>query len=224
MEATASSARRRPTRSPVRAYRQELRARQADANTDRILIACAGLIKSVRRIAEITLDDIARESGVTVRTVLRRFGSRDGAFEAAFARISAEIKAMRLPTPPGDIDAALTSLIDQYEQMGDLNIRALEAEDQLPLVHHGLEFGRQQHREWLAAIFTPLLANLPPRQRARRLVALYAATDIYLWKLLRRDLKCDRDDTQDAIACMVRGVVADAARSRLHSQRGRHVE
>jgi AcrR family transcriptional regulator len=220
MEATTRAARRRPNRPAVRAYRQDLRARQTDANTDRILAACASLIKSVRQMANITLEDIARESGVTVRTVLRRFGSRDGAFEAAFSRISSEIKAMRLPTPPGDVDAALTSLIDQYEQMGDMNIRALEAEDQLPLLHHGLEFGRQQHREWLATIFTPLLAGLSPRERARRLVTLYAATDIYVWKLLRRDLKLDRGATQDAIACMVRGVIADAARSRTHSQRG----
>jgi AcrR family transcriptional regulator len=215
---------RRLDRRDPRPYRQALRARQADENTERILSACVALIKSVRRMAEITLDDIARESGVTVRTVLRRYGSRDGAFEAAFSRIESEIKSLRRDTPPGDVDAAIDSLIDQYEQMGDLNIRALEAEDQLPLVHRGLELGRRIHREWLSTIFTPCLGRLSPREKARRLVALYAATDIYIWKLLRRDLKFDRDATADAVGCLVHGVLTDGHRasSRKETSRGHH--
>ena len=217
----ATSRRRRPQPRP---YRQALRAQQADANTERIVTACHSLVTSVRRIADITLDDIARKGGVTVRTVLRRFGSRDGAFEAAFGRIESEIKSLRLPTPPGDVDAALESLVNQYEQMGDLNIRALEAEDQLPLVHRGLETGRRHHREWLAETFTPQLGGLSPKEKAERLIALYAATDIYVWKLLRRDLKLDRESTQRAIGCMVRGVLAPgrSERTRREHPRGHH--
>lgn len=211
---------RKTTSRPPRGYRQALRAQQADANTDRIVTACMRLIKSVRRMPEITLDDIARASGVTVRTVLRRFGSRDGAFEAAFSRIESEIKSLRQPTPPGDVDAAIASLIDQYEQIGDLNIRALEAEDQLPLVHRGLEGGRRAHRQWLDDVFTPCLVQRSPREKARRFIALYAATDIYVWKLLRRDLKLDRDATKDAVGDMVRGVLAPGrARSRKEGRR-----
>src|SRR6516162_4480043 len=112
--------RRRP-----RAYRQNRRARQADANTARIVAAAAALIRTAPRVADITLDEIARESEVTVRTILRRFGSRDGMLEAAFVRLKTEIGALRQPTWPGDVDAALTSLLDQYEQMADFNIRAL---------------------------------------------------------------------------------------------------
>jgi AcrR family transcriptional regulator len=220
-----TSPRRRRSARPPRAYRQEKRAHQADANTERIVAACVRLIKSVRRMPEITLDDMARESGVTVRTVLRRFGSRDGAFEAAFSRLESEIKSLRRPTPPGDVDAAVASLVDQYEQMGDLNIRALEAEDQLPLVHRGLETGRRAHREWLAEIFAPCLARRSPHEKARRLVALYAATDIYVWKLLRRDLKFDREVTRDAVCRMVRGVLAPGPDStRKESRRDHHAE
>ena len=190
-----------------RAYRQQLRAQQADANTDRILAAGVTLIKTSRRLGEITLDDIARESGVTVRTVLRRFGSRDGVLEAAFLPLKDEIKSLRRETLPGDVDDALAMLLDQYEQMGDFNIRALEAEDQLALVHRGLEMGRQSHREWLSATFAPQLAARRPRDRERCLIALYAATDIYLWKLLRRDLKRTRDETRETFARLVRGVL-----------------
>jgi AcrR family transcriptional regulator len=201
-----SAARRRP-----RAYRQDLRAQQTGANADRIAAAAAGLIARVRRVGDITLEDIARESRLTVRTVLRRFGSRDGALEAAFARLEEEFRGMRPPTRPGDVDAAVAALVDQYERMGDVNIRALEAEDQLLLLHRALERGRLFHREWLSAVFAPQLSGLTSDERDRRLTALYAASDIYLWKLLRRDLSLDRQNTEDTIHRLVRGVLAAAA-------------
>ena len=196
---------RRP--APPRAYRQQLRAQQADANTERIVNAGVTLIKTSRRLADITLDDVARASGVTGRTILRRFGSRDGVLEAAFHPLQNEVKGLRVDTPPGDVDAAIASLLDQYELIGDFNIRALEAEDLLPLAHRGLELGRQSHREWLEFAFAPQLNALRGQEREARLMALYAATDIYLWKLLRRDLKRSREETHDTLCRLVRGVV-----------------
>jgi AcrR family transcriptional regulator len=178
------------------------------ANTDRIVTAAVTLIRTVRRLADITLDDIARQSGVTVRTVLRRFGSRDGVLSAAFDRLKPEFHDLRRPTPLGDVDAALASLMNQYEQIGDFNIRALEAEDQLALVHRGLDYARRSHRAWLAGVFAPNLAGLAPKQREQRVTALYAATDIYLWKLLRRDLKLGPKATEETFSRLVRGVLA----------------
>ena len=190
-----------------RAYCQQLRAQQTDANTGRILQAGVTLIKTSRRLADITLDEIAQASGITVRTILRRFGSRDGVLEAAFHPLQVEVQSLRVATPPGDVDAAIGAMLDQYEQIGDFNIRALEAEDQLTLAHRGLELGRRSHREWLEFAFAPQLDGVRGREREARLVALYAATDIYLWKLLRRDLKRSREETHDAICRLVRGVL-----------------
>jgi AcrR family transcriptional regulator len=194
-------------RRKTRGYTQARRAEQTGANTTRIVHACVALIKTVPHVGDITLDDIARESGLTVRTVLRRFGSRDGVFEAAFGLIQTEFAGLRVPSAPGDVDAAVASLLHQYEQIGDLNIRALAEEHQLVLLHRNLEIARRYHRDWLADVFSPHLSGVPPKERERRLTALYAATDIYLWKLLRRDLKLDRAQTQDTFNRLVRGVL-----------------
>ena len=203
-----TASRDRVARRPApRAYHQQLRAQQTDANTERILTAGVTLIKTSRRLADITLDEIAQASGVTVRTILRRFGSRDGVLEAAFQPLKDEVQRLRVATPPGDVDAAIDSMLDQYEQIGDFNIRALEAEDQLTLAHRGLELGRRNHREWLESVFAPHLDGVRGREREARLVALYAATDIYLWKLLRRDLKRSREETHDTLCRLVRGVL-----------------
>ena len=159
------------------------------------------------RTADITLDHISRESGVTVRTILRRFGSRDGVLEAAFAELKQEFQSYRRPTAPGDVEAAVRTLLDRYERIGDLNMRALEQEHQLPLLHRALSDARCVHREWLEQIFAPQLDRLSARPRESRLMALYAATDVYLWKLLRRDLKCDRAATEAAFLRLVHVVL-----------------
>ena len=190
-----------------RPYRQELRAQQTLANTETIVGATVALLKRTRRVGDITLEDIARESGLTVRSVLRRFGSRDSVLEAAFLRLKDELGSLRVATPPGDVDAAIDSLLDQYEQIGTFNIRALREEEEMPLLHRVLDEARGFHRDWLRGVFGPHLARLSPAERERRLTALYAATDIYLWKLLRRDLKCDRRSTVETIRRLVPGVL-----------------
>ena len=190
-----------------RAYHQGLRAQQTLANTETIVGATVALIKKARRVGDITLEDVARESGLTVRSVLRRFGSRDKAFEAAFLRLKGEFGALRVATPPGDVDAAIRSLLKQYEQIGAINIRGLREEEDMPLLHRVLDEARGFHRDWLRQVFGPHLARLSPAERERRLTALYAATDVYLWKLLRLDLKCDRRSTLETITRLVRGVL-----------------
>ncbi len=166
---SAPSARRH---LPPRTYRQDARARQTRDNTERIAQTAARLIKTTPRPADITLDDVSRESGLTVRTILRRFGSRDGVLEAAFAQIKTEFEGLRAPTPPGDVDAAVASLINQYERIGDINMRALEQEDQLPLLHRALTEARRVHRAWLERVFAPNLIDVPREERERRLTAL----------------------------------------------------
>lgn len=185
-----------------------MRARQARANTDAIVTAIVALLKRARRVSHITLEDIGRESGVTVRTVLRRFGSRDGALEAGFAEMKEEFNRLRVPTAPGDVAAAVRSMLDQYEQIGEINMRALEEEHDLPLLHRMLEEARRMHRAWLTEVFAPQLAEFPDSERAKRMISLYASTDSYLWKLLRRDLRCSREETQDAFHRLVEGVLS----------------
>src|ERR1041384_8775307 len=103
----------------TRRYRQDARAQQTQANADRVVRTAVALVKRTRRTADITLDDVSRESGLTVRTILRRFGSRDGVLEAAFAQIRTEFAGLREATPAGDVDSAPTSLLNQYERIGD---------------------------------------------------------------------------------------------------------
>jgi AcrR family transcriptional regulator len=156
----------------------------------------------------VTLNDVAEDAGVALRTVLRHFGSRDGLFEAAFSVMVEEISGHCAPTPPGDIEAAIESLVNHYEQDGDLNLKTLEEESDIPLLHTLLEQGRRIHRAWLEEIFGPLLVKLSKAQFQAKMIQLYAATDVYLWKLLRRDLGHSRDVTRATFEQLVRGCLS----------------
>ena len=51
---------------------------------------------------------------------------------------------------------------------------------------------RASHQAWLERIFSDRLPKTPGARR-RAIHALHAATDVYTWKLLRRDLRLSRD-------------------------------
>ena len=88
-----------------------------------------------------------------------------------------------------------------------MNWRMLRQEHRTPILHERLVQGRAVHREWIEETFAPYL---PRRGRAReRLVLqLFAATDLYAWKLLRVDLDIPRSEVERLIRDTVAALVA----------------
>jgi AcrR family transcriptional regulator len=198
----------RGKRQNPRHYTQKARAEQARANERAVLDAAVKRLRNSKRVADVTLDQIAADAGVTVRTILRQFGSKDGIMEAAFMEIGRQIETARPQTSPGDVEAALGALLTQYEQEGDLNARVVAEEFEIPILHRILEYARTSHRQWLTEVFGPKLAHLPGKEREQRITALYAATEVQLWKVLRRDLHQSAQQTAVIFGQLVRGVLA----------------
>ena len=101
----------------------------------------------------------------------------------------------------------VTGLVRQYERDGDANWALLPLERDLPAVAAALAVGRAGHRGWLEEVFAPALPT-KASSRGRVVDALYAATDVGTWKLLRRDLGLSRARTAGAMEALVRGVLA----------------
>jgi AcrR family transcriptional regulator len=189
-----------------RQYRQETRALTAEAHQRAVRDAAVHRLRTERRLAEVTLEDIARDAGVTVRTVLRQYGSKDKLLKAAFLEVGRQVEAARPNSPPGDVDAALKALLQQYEAEGDLNARVVSEEHEIPILHRLLQHARASHRRWLQTIFGPLLANRTPDEQEVCITALYAATEVQLWKVLRRDLRQSAEQTARIIRRLIDGV------------------
>src|SRR5215207_7199490 len=79
---------------PKRVYRQSARALAAEATGERILDAFDSQFRK-RWFDEIRLEGVAREAGVTIQTVIRRFGAKEGLLDAMHQRLGGEIRQRR---------------------------------------------------------------------------------------------------------------------------------
>jgi AcrR family transcriptional regulator len=174
------------------------RAQSAAATGERILDAAVELFWELPG-EQVSLDEVARRAGVTVQTVIRRFGGRDGLFAAAAEREAEKVRRQRDEAPAGDVSGAVRVLVDHYEAMGDRVVRLLAEEERVPRLREIADRGRSYHRDWCARVFGAALDGREGVERRRRLAQLVAVCDVYTWKLLRRDAGLSRRQTELAL-------------------------
>jgi len=184
--------------APRRPYQMVTRAASAAATGERILDATVAMFWEGPSL-QFSLHDIAARAGVTVQTVIRRFGGRDGVIAAAIERETAKVAAARDSARVNSPAEAVRQLVDHYEALGDRVIQMLAEEVRTPALRQVAEPGRRFHREWCERAFEAALAPLAGRTRQRRLAELVAICDVYTWKLLRRDAALSRRQTELAL-------------------------
>jgi AcrR family transcriptional regulator len=190
----------------TRSYTMRARAAGVEKTRRRILDAAYGL-STERLFTDISLEAVARSAGVSVQTVLRQFGSRAGLIEATTAHAMGIVTEER-QAPPGDVPQAIRILVDHYELRGDAVVLMLAQESTDPTVAALVETGRAYHRTWVEEVFAPLLATVSDEVRDATLDLLVVATDVYTWKLLRRDRRLDRTAAQARITQLTGAVLA----------------
>jgi AcrR family transcriptional regulator len=176
-----------------RDYRMTVRAESAAATAERILNAAVALFWE-RPTDQIVLRDVADRAGVTVQTVIRRYGSREGLLAAAAERQFRATEAERA-VPVGNVEAAVSVLLEHYERHAAGVLRLLAAEESSPVLAEFAEGGRRLHRQWCREAFAPFLAHLTGVDHDRRLAQVVAVCDVYTWKLLRLDAGLSRRQT-----------------------------
>jgi AcrR family transcriptional regulator len=181
-----------------RPYRMRARAEAAAETGRRILEAVIELHRE-RFFDQVSLEDIAERAGVTVQTVIRRFGSKDRLIEAAAEEGNRRVTHQRYQAPVGDVEGAVENLVDHYEEWGQSALRLLAQEERVVAFRSLTDAGRAFHHEWVERTFAPLLAKRTGTARRRLLAELVAICDVYFWKLLRRDLGLSREQTELAI-------------------------
>jgi AcrR family transcriptional regulator len=192
---------------PRRAYQQGARALAAEATGERIVDAFTAQLES-RRFEDITLDEIAADAGVTRQTVIRRFGDKMGLMRAVSEHIGKSVRATRSSVVSDHPQHAVAMLVLDYEKTGDLLISVLAEEDRSPELSEILNIGRAGHASWVAETFSPHLAHLTPDARSLRLTQLQIVTDVWVWRILRRDQKRRVQDVELIINDLVKQLLA----------------
>jgi AcrR family transcriptional regulator len=181
-----------------RPYRMVARAESALATGERILDAAVEVFWE-SPTAQVSLEEVARRAGVSVQTVIRRFGGREGLVTAAGEREARRVREQREQAAVGDVHGAVRVLVDHYEELGERVLRMLSEEPRVPGLHEIADRGRALHRQWCARVFAPALAGRSGIERDRRLAQLVTVCDVYTWKLLRLDCGLSRRQTELAL-------------------------
>ena len=182
----------------TRPYRMTARAETANATAERILQATEDLFFADPG-ADPSLDDIASRARTTKQTVLRRFGTKADLLAAATERATERVKAERDGVDRGDVAGAVRAVVAHYERVGDGVMRMLAEEHRSPAIKERADIGRAYHAEWCERV----LRGGDPR----RLAQLIAITDVYTWKLLRRDRGLSRKETELAMRELIEGLI-----------------
>lgn len=201
-----------------RPYRMGARATETAATRERIVRAALELWLD-QPYEDVTLAAIATASGVSHQTVLNHFESKEGVAFAAADLLQVQTSAARAAAAPGDVRGAVNLLVDEYERIGEANARWAVASERLGNLASKLDEARAGHQDWLRHIFAEWLPSGSGARR-RMVNALHAATDVYTWKLLRRDLRLSRDETQAVMCDLVHGVVAGGSAPHPRSRSG----
>jgi AcrR family transcriptional regulator len=188
----------------ARRYEQRARA-EAAAQTEERILAAAEQLFSTEVFDRVTLDAVAKAADVTIPTVQRKFGNKEGLFEAAGARIRARVQEQR-QAPGGTVDAELRALLAHYEAEGAMVWHLLKQEDHVPALRAPLGEARAFHRAWVERVFAQSLRSCRGEARARQVDALVAATDLYVWRLLRVDLGRTRAQVAQTMQALVQAI------------------
>jgi AcrR family transcriptional regulator len=178
------------------------RAEAAAATRERILEAAWALFSQLP-YEEVRVADVASDAGVSEPTVYSGFRTKERLFVAAWSWGFGPEVDRRDHAPVGDVREAVRLLYDSYEAQGDAGLQILAAENRIPAIRQVADAGRAWHRAWVERTFAPLLIGSRGAVRERRLIALVVATDILVWKLLRREMELDRKTAERIVIEML---------------------
>lgn len=194
-----------------RRYVMTARAAKTAATRARIRMSAIQLYRERGAIEDFTLEEVAQRARVAVRTILRAAQSKDELVYAALDSMPGQGIVLHR-TPPGDVAAAVRACFDAYESIGDLQVQRLNTEGHRPALKLALDKGRETHREGLKIAFAPHLDRLQGEARAQLLTILLVATDVYVWKLLRRDMGLGRAAAEAIVVEILNGVMVREAK------------
>jgi AcrR family transcriptional regulator len=190
--------------STTREYRMIRRGAAVAATRERILAATIELGYEELDL-DPTLERIAARAGVSVQTVLRRFGSRAALLDEAVAAAQAAVADERLPAAA---ENPLLPLLAHYRLRGTFSLRMLAREDTDARAAEITAVGKRMHRDWVGTAFAGRLARHEPGRIEALTDLLVVATDVYTWKLLAPDRRLPEALVLDRMRTLVDAILA----------------
>jgi AcrR family transcriptional regulator len=196
----------RVVNTPRRSYRSVLRDRQASETRERILEAVVRVM--ARGVADLSIPAVAREAGVSLRTVYRHFANKRellAELQPYFARHTG-MESILPPRSMDELHYAVRTLFTGIHEMGPVGYAALASPIGSNARHVQMVERRRLTRESVDAI-GPELTDEWRDRLARLLVILTSSTSLRMWT---EHLGRTPDEASDDVAAVIRAVVAGA--------------
>lgn len=190
----------------MRPYRSALRDRQARETRDRILDALVRVMG--RGVADLSIPAVAREAGVSVRTVYRHFATKRALLaelQPYFARRTG-MEAMPPPRSLEELHYGVRTLFMRIHDMGPAGYAALASPIASKARHVRMTERRQSIRESVEAIGPDLSDEW--RDRLVRLVVILTSSASL--RTCTEHLDLTPDEASDDVAAVIQAVVAGA--------------
>jgi AcrR family transcriptional regulator len=187
---------------------QTLREQHAEATRTRILAAVADLIER-GKVEDLTVPDVAKASGISLRTIYRYYPTREELLEAAGRWIGGEL--MRHPYP---------KTLDEVAENYRVGVREFAEHPGLVRALAFSQLGRTvrgyRRRERLAAIRKALRAEIPELTDAelRRAEAMLAYLhNMLAFTTMREEYGLSSEEIGETVAWAIRTLVDDLRRT-----------
>lgn len=192
-----------------RAYRSDLRSRQAGETRGRILEAALRIM--AEGIASLSIPAVAREAGVSVPTVYRHFRTKADLLAELYPHVTRRAGFDGIPNPQSfdDVRDGVRAIFDRLDSMDDLARAALASPiaDQARHVGMADRYARIRH---MGDSLKPRLPEADLDRITRLLVILTSSAALRTW---RDHLGSSVDEAADDVDWIVRAAIAAATAS-----------
>ncbi len=196
--------------APVRSYRSQLRAQQAEETRARILDAALRVIAG--GLAFVSVPGVAREAGVSVPTVYRHFATKHDLLAAVYphAMRRAGLGEPVIPRSMDELRQGLRAYFERTDSLGDLARAAMASPASDDVRRLNIPRRLAAFRR-VADSIEPKPSEVNRDRIARLLVILTASSALRLW---RDQLGSSVDEAADDVDWVLRAITSAASENR----------
>jgi TetR/AcrR family transcriptional regulator, cholesterol catabolism regulator len=188
-------------------HETSLRQRHSELTRDLILRTVAELLDE-QPASELSVPEVARRSGVSLRTVYRYFPTREELIAATGEWIGVNVVGGRIPTALGDVPQVYAENAERWDERP----RLVEAMALSRGANSLRSIRRQERLEKLREALREVTDGLPESE-ARQAFAVFAYLDNMLaWLTMRDEAGLDGKETGAAVAWAMNVLIDDLRR------------
>jgi len=187
----------------VRRYDNSLRQAQAEQTRERIL---EGLVRTMARgVAELSFPAVAKEAGVSLRTVYRYFPTKRELLDGLVAHAYARAGSVHDPRPrsPDELAIQVRRAYLELDAMDD-TLRAAYASALGHTFRHDMELPIKH--QLFAEALAPVTATLPEPDRTYLLRIVQALGNRHTLRVFKDDLDLSAEEAGDTVAWLIRSL------------------